>query len=44
MVISKFMDILGNISIKNQTLKDQYLIRKAKSRFEYWQGEKNKVK
>ncbi|KAF0762924.1 Uncharacterized protein FWK35_00007437 [Aphis craccivora] len=39
-VHSKFLDILGNISIKNQTLEDQYLIQKAK--FEYWQGEKNK--
>lgn len=43
-VHSKFLDILGNISIKNQTSEDQYLIRKAKFRFEYWQGVKNKLK
>uniref|UniRef100_A0A2S2NHI7 Uncharacterized protein n=1 Tax=Schizaphis graminum TaxID=13262 RepID=A0A2S2NHI7_SCHGA len=35
---SKFKEILGNISVQNQTLEDKYLIRKTKARFEYWQG------
>ncbi|XP_050066118.1 uncharacterized protein LOC126555203 [Aphis gossypii] len=39
---SKFLDILNGIKIGEQTVEDQYLIRKAKARFVYWEDKKNK--
>ncbi|KAF0722237.1 Uncharacterized protein FWK35_00032385 [Aphis craccivora] len=39
---SKFLDILKGIQISEQTVEDQYLIRKAKARFVYWEDKKNK--
>jgi len=40
---SNFKDILDKIIIKDQSTEDKYIIRKAKARYVYWQGEKNKV-
>ncbi|KAL5237972.1 hypothetical protein ACI65C_005382 [Semiaphis heraclei] len=39
---SDFNEILKKISLKEQSLEDRYLVRKAKARHTYWQGEKNK--
>lgn len=32
------MEILLSLNMKEQSLEDQYLVRKAKFRFVYWQG------
>lgn len=37
---SDFTEILQKVMLKNQFL---YVVRKAKARFVYWQGETNKV-
>ncbi|KAL5246013.1 hypothetical protein ACI65C_013421 [Semiaphis heraclei] len=39
---SDFNEILKKISLKEQSLENRYLVRKAKARHTYWQGEKNK--
>ncbi|XP_060873496.1 uncharacterized protein LOC132947260 [Metopolophium dirhodum] len=39
---SDFNEILKKISLKEQSVEDRYLVRKAKARHTYWQGEKNK--
>ncbi|XP_060857497.1 uncharacterized protein LOC132949922 isoform X2 [Metopolophium dirhodum] len=39
---SKFLEILNGIKIGEQTVEDKYIIRKAKSRFAYWDDKNNK--
>ncbi|KAF0706376.1 Uncharacterized protein FWK35_00036044, partial [Aphis craccivora] len=39
---SKFLEILNGLKIGEQTVEDQYIIRKAKARYVYWEDKNNK--
>jgi len=36
-------EILNGLKIGEQTVEDQYIIRKAKARYVYWEDKNNKV-